>query len=45
MRLDETITSSTIPSPVNQTEETGMMQRQRWEEVRRLFYGERTRIR
>lgn len=38
MRLDETVTRSTIPSPVKQTGETGMMQRERWEEVRRLFY-------
>jgi transposase len=45
MRLDETVTRSTIPSPVNQTGETGMMQRERWEEVRRLFYQERMRIR
>jgi hypothetical protein len=45
MRLDETVTRSTIPSPVKQTGETGMMQRERWEEVRRLFYQERMRIR
>ena len=45
MTLDETVTMSTIPSPVNQTEETGMMQRERWEEVRRLFYQERMRMR
>jgi len=31
MTLDEAVTISTIPSPVNQTEATGIIQRVRWE--------------
>jgi len=45
MTLDEGVTMGTITSPMNDTEETEMVQRERWEEVRRLYYQERVGIR
>lgn len=40
MGFDETVTTFTIPSSCPAVEETTMVQRERWEEVRRLYYGE-----
>jgi transposase len=44
MRLAESDAMATMPSPVQQAGEESMVGRERWEEIRRLFYEERCSI-
>jgi len=42
--LDETTASTTISAPIESSTEAGMVGRERWEEIRRMFFEDHLAI-